>query len=277
MTTLKAIILGAVQGFAEFLPISSSGHLVIFNHLLASQGSSDLLFDVLVHLGTFLAVLVAFWRDVLRLLVECFSFLGELFKGRLRGGRTTPSRNFLYMLVLSLLPLFLVLPVKGFIELLFQNPVFVGVALLVTGCILLLSSRFSEGRIGAASVRARQALVVGFTQLIAIIPGVSRSGSTITAGLACGFKRDFAVRYSFLLSLPTTLAAVFLEFYDVIKEGALPENWTPYLVGMVAAAVTGYAAIGLVRLLIKDNKFSAFSYYCFVVGCATIIYFGFIR
>ena len=86
MTTLKAIILGAVQGFAEFLPISSSGHLVIFNHLLASQGSSDLLFDVLVHLGTFLAVLVAFWRDVLRLLVECFSFLGDLFKGRLRGG-----------------------------------------------------------------------------------------------------------------------------------------------------------------------------------------------
>ena len=137
MTTLKAIILGAVQGFAEFLPISSSGHLVIFNHLLASQGSSDLLFDVLVHLGTFLAVLVAFWRDVLRLLVECFSFLGDLFKGRLRGGRTTPSRNFLYMLVLSLLPLFLVLPVKGFIELLFQNPVFVGFALLVTGCILL--------------------------------------------------------------------------------------------------------------------------------------------
>ena len=250
MTTLKAIILGAVQGFAEFLPISSSGHLVIFNHLLASQGSSDLLFDVLVHLGTFLAVLVAFWG-------------GEpVIIPNAEGGRTTPSRNFLYMLVLSLLPLFLVLPVKGFIELLFQNPVFVGFALLVTGCILLLSSRFSEGRIGAASVRARQALVVGFTQLIAIIPGVSRSGSTITAGLACGFKRDFAVRYSFLLSLPTTLAAVFLEFYDVIKEGALPENWTPYLVGMVAS---------------RDNKFSAFSYYCFVVGCATIIYFGFIR
>mgnify|MGYP002590159985 CR=1 FL=1 len=130
MSVLTAVLLGLVQGIAEFLPISSSGHLVIFNHLLASQGSSDLLFDVLVHLGTFLAVLVAFWRDVLRLLVECFSFLGDLFKGRLRGGRTTPSRNFLYMLVLSLLPLFLVLPVKGFIELLFQNPVFVGFALL---------------------------------------------------------------------------------------------------------------------------------------------------
>ena len=85
------------------------------------------------------------------------------------------------------------------------------------------------------------------------------------------------MRYSFLLSLPTTLAAVFLELYDVIKEGALPESWTPYLIGMAAAAVTGYAAIGLVRFLVKDNKFSSFAYYCFVVGCATIIYFGFIR
>ena len=277
MTIFKAIVLGAVQGLAEFLPISSSGHLVIFNHLLASQGSSDLLFDVLVHLGTFLAVLAAFWRDVLRLILECFSFLGDLFKGRLRGARPAPARNLLYMLVISLLPLFLVLPVKGFIESLFQNPVFVGFALLVTGCILLLSGRFPEGRAGMSGTRVKNALAVGFTQLLAIIPGISRSGSTITAGLACGFKRDYAVRYSFLLSLPTTLAAVLLEVYDVVKQGALPEKWGPYLIGMLVAAVTGYAAIGLVKMLVRDNKFSSFAYYCFVVGAATIIYFGFIR
>ncbi|MBQ3391069.1 MAG: undecaprenyl-diphosphate phosphatase [Clostridia bacterium] len=278
MTTLKAVLLGAVQGFSEFLPISSSGHLVIFNHLLASQGSSDLLFDVLVHLGTFLAVIAVFWKDVFRLIFEVFSMLRDLFTGKLRfrGVRLSPSRNFLYMLIVSLLPLFFVLPFKDSIEALFQNPVFVGFALLVTGGILLLSGRLQNGRIGMSSTTVSNALTVGFAQLFAVIPGISRSGSTITAGLASGFKRDYAVRYSFILSLPTTLAAVLLEVYDVSKSGVLPERWAPYLIGMAVAAVTGYAAIGLVKLLVRENKFSVFAWYCLVVGTATILYFGFI-
>ena len=277
MTLLKAILLGAVQGFSEFLPISSSGHLVIFNELLIDQGSSDLLFNVLVHLGTFLAVIAAFWKDCLRLLLEGFSLVGDVFSGNLKRAKPTASRNFLYMLILSLLPLFLVLPVKEWIEGLFQNPLFVGCALLVTGAILWCSGRIPEGRTGPAGTKPKQAMIVGFTQLFAIVPGISRSGSTITAGLLAGFKREYAVKYSFLLSLPTTLAAVLLEVLDVIKDGTIPEHLLPYLVAMLVAAATGYIAIGLTRLLVQENKFQWFSWYCFVVGAATIVYFGFVR
>jgi undecaprenyl-diphosphatase len=274
MTILKAVILGIVQGAAEFLPISSSGHLVIVSSLLGSEG--DLFFDVLLHLGTFLAVIIAFWKDILRLLVELFLVIGDLLRGRLFKAEKTPYRNFLYMMILSLLPLFLVLPFRDKIEALFSSPVFVGGALLVTGCILLFSDRVSEGEKRMRTTGVRDALIVGFTQLFAVIPGVSRSGSTITAGLATGFKRDYAVKYSFILSLPATLAAGLLELFDTVKAGGLPENMTPYLIGMAAAAVAGWFSIAAVRAIVKNAYFKYFAYYCFVVGTATIIYFGLI-
>lgn len=274
MTLLKAVILGIVQGAAEFLPISSSGHLVIASSLLGSEG--DLFFDVLLHLGTFLAVILAFWKDILRLIVELFSVLGDLLRGRIFKAEKTPYRNFLYMLILSLLPLFIVLPFREKIEALFSSPVFVGGALLVTGCILLFSDRVTEGEKRMRTTGVRDALIVGFTQLVAVIPGISRSGSTITAGLATGFKREYAVKYSFILSLPATLAAGLLELYDTVKSGGLPENMTPYLVGMIAAAVAGWFSIAAVRALVKNAHFKYFAYYCFVVGTATIIYFGLI-
>ncbi|NLT57579.1 MAG: undecaprenyl-diphosphate phosphatase [Clostridiales bacterium] len=278
MTVWKAILLGLIQGLTEFLPVSSSGHLVIFTHLLGTSGvEQDLFLDVLLHLGTFVAVIAAFWRDVLALLAELFSTLRDLFSGRLRKVRPTPGRNYLYMLILSLLPLFLVLPVKGHIEALFERPLLVGVMLLVTGVLLFVSSRVRRGRIGMAETTAKDALTVGFAQLFAILPGISRSGATISAGLMTGFKRDYAVRYSFILSLPTTLAAALLQLYETIQAGALPENLAPYLLGMVVAAVVGYLAIGLVRVLVKGTSFRFFSFYCLVVGTATILYFGFIR
>lgn len=277
MTIFKAIILGAVQGFAEFLPISSSGHLVIFSHLLkTTSGGQDLFFDVLLHLGTFVAVVIAFWKDILRLILELFSVIGDLFTGRLGKRKRSPGRNYLYMLIVALLPLFLVLPVKSKIEALFDNPVFVGCALLVTGAILWFSGRLRRGSIGMAETRVGNALTVGFAQLFAIVPGISRSGTTITAGLMTGFKREYAVKFSFIISLPATLAAAVLELYETIKLDALPDNMLPYLIGMVVAAFTGYLAIGLVRLLLKKNQFQLFSGYCLAMGMATIIYFGLI-
>ena len=275
MTILKAIILGIVQGAAEFLPISSSGHLVIVSTLIGA-GEPDLFFDVLLHLGTFLAVVLVYWRDVLRLLLELFSVVGDLFGGRLFKTAAAPYRNWLYMMMVSLLPLFFVLPVKDRVEGLFSSPVFVGFALLVTGVILLFSERVSDGEKTMRSTGIRDALVVGFTQLFAIVPGISRSGSTITAGLATGFRREYAVKYSFIISLPATLAAVILELFDTVKAGGLPENMMPYFVGMAAAAVAGWLSISAVRLLVKRDGFKYFAYYCFVVGVATIIYFSFI-
>ena len=277
MTIIKAIILGAVQGFAEFLPISSSGHLVIFSHLLGTASAEgDLFFDVLLHLGTFIAVVAAFWRDILRLILELFSAIGDLFTGRLFKRKPTPGRNYLYMLIVSLLPLFLVLPVKDRVEALFANPIFVGAALLVTSAFLWFAGKIRRGRIGMAETRVGNALTVGFAQLFAIVPGISRSGATITAGLATGFKREYAVKFSFIISLPATLAAAALELRETIKLGTLPDNMLPYLIGMAVAAFTGYLAIGLVKLLLKKNQFQLFSYYCLVVGLATIIYFGLI-
>ncbi len=274
MTVLNAIILGIVQGAAEFLPISSSGHLVIVSALIG-EGQSDLFFGVLLHLGTFFAIVIAFWRDILRLIIELFSAIGELFTGKLFKTRKSPYRNYLYMMIISLLPLFLVLPFRDGIESLFSNPVFVGGALIVTGFILQLSKRIGDQTVGMKGITLKHSLIVGFSQLFAIIPGISRSGSTITAGLAAGFKKDLAVKYSFIISLPATLAAGLLELYEVISTNTLPEDMTPYFFGMAAAAITGWLCIFTVRKLVQSDKFYMFSQYCFVVGTASIIYFSF--
>lgn len=265
-------VLGFVQGVAEFLPISSSGHLTLLQHFFGMP-QTDQLFNILLHFATLLAVCVYYIQDVLEMIVEFFRGIAALFSRRPSHGRPPEARRLVLLVIVGTLPLFLVLPVKDYVEQFGNNPVFVSCALLVTGCILFLSDRMSGGRKNARSARLSDVLVVGVAQGFATIPGLSRSGCTISAGMAMGFDRKFAVRYSFLMSLPAVLGATLLKVIKTVQAAEpLPEDTLPkYLLGMVIAGVVGYFAIGLVNLLASKGKFGAFAYYCWAAGAVFLV------
>lgn len=273
MSLLSSIILGLIQGVAEFLPISSSGHLAIAEHLLGMTGLEiPEFFDVLLHLGTLIAVFAAYWDDIRDMVVEFFCGVRDL------AHRTTPTpvppaRRLILLIIVGTLPLLVVLPIKDLVEGLADNMYFVGGALIVTGFLLFASDRVRKGRKTEKNATLMDVLLVGAAQAIATCPGISRSGTTITAGCFVGFDRKFAVRYSFLLSLPAVLGATILEVKDVIgMEGGLAQGMLPmYLVGMVIAGVVGYFSIRLVNLLASKGKFGAFAYYCWAAGIVSLI------
>ena len=253
MNFLTAAILGLVQGVAEFLPISSSGHLSLLQNFfgLETAEGSNLFFDVLLHLGTLIAVFIVYWEDIRGMVVEFFTMCGEL-AGK-RSSRPTAQamtlRRLILLIVVGTLPLFLVLPIKDKVEGLYSNTWFIGCALLATGCLLFLSDRMARGKKNARTATLVDVLLVGCAQGIATVPGLSRSGSTIAAGMLLGFDRNFAVRYSFLLSLPAVIGANILSLVDAVQAGI---NWSMmpvYIVGVCVAAMSGYFAIGLVKKL----------------------------
>ena len=262
MTYLNAVILGLIQGIAEFLPISSSGHLAIARNLLHFQieGADGTFFDILLHLGTLVAVFAAYWSDIREMIVEFF--LGVRDIARRQTPTPPPARRLILMIVVGTLPLFAVLPVKELVEGLSGNTYFVGTALLVTGGLLFLCDRLRKGRKTAKSASMLDALLVGVGQALATVPGISRSGMTISVGCLRGFERRFAVRFAFLLSIPAVLGANILSIKDALAEGIDPALLPVYGLGVLVAAVSGYLSIALVRLVANKGKFGAFAYYC---------------
>ena len=272
MTYFSAIFLGLIQGIAEFLPISSSGHLAFFQEVVAifDTGDESIFFDVLLHLGTLAAVFVAYWAEIKALVLEFFTMIGvcKLPKGQ-KPDRL--SRRMILFIILGTLPLFLILPVKDYVEGLYQNPIFIGCAFLGTGLILFLSDRLSRGSKTIKNASLVDVLLVGCGQALATVPGISRSGTTISVGLARGFSREFAVKLSFLLSIPAVLGANILSLIDAVKEGI---DWTlmpVYLVGVAVAAVSGYLAIRLLKYISQKGSFGGFAYYCWGIGLVTLI------
>ena len=272
MTYLMSAVLGFLQGVAEFLPISSSGHLSLFQHFFG-MAEPDNLFNILLHFATLIAVCIYYFQDVLEMIVEFFRGVAALFSRTPSRGNPPEGRRLVLLVIVGTLPLFVVLPLDSKIEMLGSSPVFVSCALLVTGCILFLSDRCGGGRKTAKNATIKDALLVGLAQGVATIPGLSRSGCTISAGMAVGFQRKFAVRYSFLLSLPAVLGATLLKVIKTVKaaeplaEGILPK----YLLGMVIAGVVGYFSIRLVDLLASKGKFGAFAWYCWGAGLLFLV------
>ncbi len=274
MTISSAIILGIVQGVAEFLPISSSGHLAVLQNLFdLSAGEDHLFFDVLLHLGTLISICVCYWGDIVAMVREVFIVLrgGRRADGTPVQGHLGAARLFL-MIVVGTLPLFLVLPINDKVEELYYITPFIGAALLLTGCMLFVSDKMAPGTRTERNMRFRDALTIGLCQCVATIPGLSRSGATITAGIATGLDRTFAMKYSFLLSLPAVLGANLLSFIKAIGEESIEASLIPaYLLGMLAAMLSGIAAISLMKLIAKKSKFGWFAYYCWGAGVLTII------
>lgn len=270
MSLFTAVVLGLVQGIAEFLPISSSGHLAIFQNLLGfkGMGEEDMFFDILLHLATLCAVIVAYWPEIKALVLEFFTMVGlrKLPKGE-KPDRL--SRRMILFIVIATVPLFLILPFKDHVENLKNNMMFVGCALLVTGLVLFASDKMNRGNKDLKNASILDVVLVGCAQVFATVPGISRSGATISVGLSRGFSREFAVKFSFLMSIPAILGAFVLQILEALTT---PVTWNPvYLVGMAVAAVSGYLSICLLKFITRRGSFGGFCYYCWGAGLVTLI------
>ena len=272
MNFWRAILLGVVQGVAEFLPISSSGHLAVLQNLfhISVQNGDELFFDVLMHAGTLIAVLLAYRKD----LAAIARSVPVVFRRGKAGEGSTQSALSLRMLGLLLIasaPLIISVFCKRFVEQLYRDTFFIAVAFFVTGLILFFADRHAAGEKKLRETSASDAVVIGFAQVLAVVPGLSRSGATISAGLACGLTRPFAVKFSFLLSIPAIVGALIASLPDAIKAGLQISLLPAYLAGMLTSAVVGYFSIRLLDRIARIGSFGGFAYYCWGAGILTFL------
>ncbi len=284
MTVLQSIFLGMVQGLTEFLPVSSSGHLAIFQNLFHIDTGNSVTYDVMLHVGTLFVVFLVYWKDICKLFVEFFKMLGDLFynaKTALSRNRAqdvkyrriirTNYRKFVLLIIVSTIPTALMGYFgRKLIEDASATLIVPGICLLVTGVILLFSDRVENCWKIPKDVSWGEGVLIGIAQGFATLPGISRSGTTISACTFCGFERRFAVKYSFILSIPAILGAAVLEVGDMASEGISASLMGTYAAGMIAAALFGYLAIRTVGAVVKKRKMRYFSYYCFAAGALAI-------
>lgn len=283
MSFIQAILLGLVQGIAEFLPISSSGHLVILKNIFHLNTDMDKVYDVMLHLGTLVAVFVVYWKDIKELITEGFCIvggwcsnagrfilnLGSKDKKEYRKVITSPYRRFVMMIIISTIPTgILGIVLEKIVGNASQQLLLPGVCLLVTAGLLALADHIVGGRKAEDTATYKDSLLIGTVQGIATLPGISRSGSTIVACLLCGFEKEFAVKYSFIMSIPAILGAVVLEIPELDK---LTSPIGYYIAGTIVAGIVGFLCIKYMLVLIKKNKFKYFSIYCVCVGVLAIV------
>jgi len=272
MTIWDGFIQGIIQGITEFLPISSDGHLTLYQHLTGNSGQGALFFSLMLHLGTLAAVIIAYRRTIWRLIKTFFAMLGDLFTGRFTFKTRDENRRMIFMLILATLPLLAFVLVKDWVTAITEDDDIVveGFCFLWTAALLFLAAKCVKGRKHAREMRVRDALIIGVFQGTAIMPGISRSGSTIASGLLLGYSREFCVRFSFLLGIPAILGASILEGKEALAAGEAIA-WGPVLVGIVTSAAVGYVCIRLINYLVKTDKFIVFSYYTGILGLLTVI------
>jgi len=267
MTYLEAFLQAVLQGLTEFLPISSSGHLSLFQHFTGNSGEAGLFFSLMLHLGTLIAVFIAFRKTIWQLILEFFTIFSDIFHGRFTLKKMSPYRNMLLMFVIACLPMILVLILKDFYTSFSEDRDILaeGIFFLITAIMLFMADHAVKGKKGEGDIRPKDALMVGVFQAIAPFPGVSRSGSTISAGLLSGMSRDTAVQFSFILGIPAVLGGSVLEIGEALS-GGMEVAWGPCILGLIVSAVVGVGAIKLVSWLIKSDRFKIFVYYTAILG-----------
>lgn len=258
MDFLSAILLGLVQGLTEFLPISSSGHLVLSQHLLGYEGP-NLAFDLMLHLGTLAAVIVYFRRDI-----------GQMIGAALTRSGDPGARRWIIMIVVATLPTAIIgLALEDKLKALFGMPHIVSLMLWVTGILLLISDRVRIKANSSSKITIIQSLIIGTAQGLAIAPGISRSGATISAGIFTGLDRERAARFSFLLSIPAVIGASLLEAGEISL--ASVQNLPACLLGMATAFLSGYMAIDLLLRVIVKRGLWKFSVYLLIIGLVGLL------
>lgn len=288
MELIKAIIMGVVQGICEFLPVSSSGHLAIFKQILNINTDTGLLFDVMLHIGTLAAIFVVYSKDVKQLIIEGFTIIGLFIKKvftslfnlfRKSGNKkeivkiiTTPYRKFVMLIIVSTIPTAIIgLLLKDLIEYAANTLIIPGIMLLITGILLIIADKAKKGHKTAEEAGYKSALAVGVSQGFATLPGLSRSGTTITACLLCGFDKAFAVKYSFIMSIPAILGSMILELKDFSSISIVKSELYCYVIGTIVAGIVGYICILTMLKIVRGKKFTGFSIYCFIVGIIAVV------
>lgn len=272
MTVFQAFFQGVIQGLTEFLPVSSSGHLSVAAHFFGIEGAGTA-FSVFLHLGTLAAVIFAFFPRVKELFFEFFRMIADIFTGKFSWKNASPTRKMLLMMILSLVPLLFVYPFKDAVSSLSEDGdvVVEGFCFIYTALLLLLAQYTAKRTEEPANeVGPGRALYIGFMQAIALLPGVSRSGSTIGAGMISGVDRRFMVEYSFILSIPVIVAAGISETKDAFVNG-INVGVFPLIVGIATAAVVGWLAIKMLSWMINNDKLWVFSIYLFLLGGFCIV------
>lgn len=275
MSVAAAVLLGVVQGLTEFLPVSSSGHLSVIQNLFVTQASENghLLFDVLLHLGTLVSICAVYRKDIAEMAAELAGFFksGSADPRRREVNKPNFARRLLIMTAASVIPLFAVIPVMKFTDMLFRSTVFVGIALIINGFVLFTADKIVPGRKSEKNMTLKDALIVGLCQAVAVIPGISRSGATIAGGLSRGLNREFSIKFSFLASIPAVLGATLISIVNAFKGGAGLSDFMIYFFGAAVAAAVGFFAIKLLIRLALRGHFGKFAYYCWAVGFLTVI------
>ena len=280
MSFLQGLFLGIVQGLAEFLPISSSGHLSLFQHLFGLDPNNNLFITVMMHVGTLAAVFIVYYKVIWKLIKEFVFSVRDIFTGKFSFKGMNRYRRMMVMIIISTaMLLIMVLPVFGGYSLKdgaeainnSKSTVPLGFAFIITGVFLVMtfkiSNTYKKTRNGA---KVKDALIIGGAQCVATISGISRSGSTVCAGLLCGLNREYMVEYSFIMSIPVIIASALSEGKDAVSAGISVQTG-PLIAGIIAALVSGIAAIKLIQWLIRKDRYKLFGYYCLAIGVLTLV------
>jgi undecaprenyl-diphosphatase len=283
MSIVQALILGIVQGATEFIPVSSSGHLVLVPWLLGWP-EPGLVFDTIVHWGTLLAILAVFWRDLLALARAWARSLVERNPSgralRLRSGQASgrsldqTEARLAWLIIVGTLPAALMgFFLEDFFKSLFSSPGWVAALLLATGAILAVSERLGKRQRSLGDLGWLDSVLIGLAQGLAIAPGISRSGATIATGLLRGVKREAAARFSFLLATPIIFGAGLLQLLELFQAGTVGAWWQPLVVGFLVAAISGYLCIKFLLTYLQQGKLYVFAAYCWLAGIASLTVF----
>lgn len=292
MSLFEAIILGFIQGVAEFLPVSSSGHLAIFKNFFGLR-EAGIAFDILLHVGTLVAVFICFWSDIWELIVGGFGIvidvcknIGRYFSNLFNKNNkeykmkeyieiiSTPFRRYVMLIIIATIPTGIMgIVLKDMIEAVSATLIVPGICLLMTSIILLIADNAKDGNEDESNVSYKKAGFVGICQGFATMPGISRSGTTVTACLLVGMDRAFAVKFSFIVSIPAILGAAVLDIPDLFKEGITSSDMINYVAGTLVAAVVGYVCIKTMLQIVRKKKFKVFSIYCAIMGLVSIVGF----
>lgn len=275
MDIIQAIIIGLVQGLTEFLPVSSSAHLIFAQQFLGVTEPS-LAFDVLLHLGTLVAVVGYFFKDIVRMIIAFFKSLTDIVKGRFKSEIKRDSyKKLAWFTILATIPVGIAgIVFDDLVESLFAGITLPAFFLLITGCLLFASQRMNTGKINIDEINWKEALILGCGQACALLPGLSRSGTTIATGLLLDLDKEFAAKFSFILSIPAILGATVIQLKDVSITNV---ELTAWIAGFAIAAISGYLAIKFLLKLIKERSLDVFAYYCWIIGIIILvatIFFG---
>lgn len=274
MGYIESIVLGLVQGLTEFLPVSSSGHLALLQHFFGVRSDSVMLFTVMLHVGTLVSVFIMYRSDIWILIKELFLTIKDLFTGKGLRLQERPMRKLGVMIIVATIPTTVMgLGLNKFFEALNTNIPAIGIAWIATGFLLFFADRTGDGSRNIEKMNFRNGVFIGVMQGIAICPGISRSGSTMVGGLLTGLEREFAVKFAFLISIPTILGAAVLEIPQALNATASGSMETgPMLAGIVVAAVSGVLAIKAMIKVVVAQKLKYFSYYVWALGIFAIVY-----